>query len=450
MIDYYRNFEFLKTTVKPTQRNLLAARSIILRTTLDYEDYVGINCQYSEEFTGAELVHAALLNLGQPYDNRYRCLLRGFKKDELRWINARDYLVEQSVESRMMIIVMRPDADHPKIPKYTHGDDDMYQPMSDDFVKRVMNPFGRRRTRIDCSAFRVTRKMYEKGERIAIESYWVAYKGTFQKTGEMVAIKELRQFVDSPDEYNKMFNCEVQILARIRHPALLSLHGYCPASKDGSQDALIVTPFMRNGSLGYQVEREAKGLPGEEWNDVGKHISFLGIANGMAFLHALKLVHCDLKPENVFLDDKWRPVIGNLGMSRKVMGTAPMTLSFGTPLYLAPEADEAIESSEAIDVYAFGMLMYVVLTATPVPGKFKTVRDLRRQIANGWRPEIPCYVAEQYQQLIKECWDHDPLKRPKFREIYDRLTRVHIFDDDAIGLKRVKEYQRSLPDVARF
>ena len=172
----------------------LSARSIILRTTLDYEDDIGINCQYSEVFTGVELVHAALVNLGRPYDNRYRCLLRGFKKEECRWINATEYLVGQNVESRMMIVVMPPpDGDHPEIPQYTHGDDDLYQPMSDDFVKQVMNPFvGRDKfTRVDCTAFSTNLKAYQKQERIGKGTFGVVYKGIFEKTGEIVAIKTM-------------------------------------------------------------------------------------------------------------------------------------------------------------------------------------------------------------------------------------------------------------------
>ena len=431
----------------------LSARSIILRTTLDYEDDIGINCQYSEVFTGVELVHAALVNLGRPYDNRYRCLLRGFKKEECRWINATEYLVGQNVESRMMIVVMPPpDGDHPEIPQYTHGDDDLYQPMSDDFVKQVMNPFvGRDKfTRVDCTAFSTNLKAYQKQERIGKGTFGVVYKGIFEKTGEIVAIKTmLRRDEISWDEYNKMFNCEVQILARTRHPALLSLHGYCPASKNGSQNALIVTPFMRNGSLRDQVDSESRGLCRDEWDAVCKHISLLGIANGMAFLHALTLMHRDLKPENVFLDDNWHPVIGDFGISRKVMNPATMTEGKGTPLYMAPETHEAIESIEAVDVYAFGMLMYVVLTAT-IPDDFTDPRVLGFQVYRGWRPKIPECVNAQYRQLIKECWDQVPSRRPKFREIYNRLTNIHLFDDDEIAVERITDYQESLPDVASF
>jgi serine/threonine protein kinase len=137
------------------------------------------------------------------------------------------------------------------------------------------------------------------------------------------------------------------------------------------------------------------------------------------------------------LDEDLLPRITDFGLS-KVFGYGDQalahnkeqaqTMNVGTGCYMAPELFDVIGDGSyttAIDVYAYGMLLYELVTLTvpwapikncPSLNKFTLIGYLRR----GDRPTLPDSVIPAYRELIEHCWSQNPRDRPSFRQIIDQ------------------------------
>jgi serine/threonine protein kinase len=277
-------------------------------------------------------------------------------------------------------------------------------------------------------AYLGTRRAYEdsKGAHPAIE---VAVKRPH------VPLSELSK--------RQAFMGEVEMLARIRHPACLSLIAF---SIPGDGNYSIVTEKMET-DLQEVVEACLKGQARDGWDDTAKSIVFLGVAAGLAYLHSKNIVHRDVKPANILLDSDFYPRIADFGFAKLIPPEEQiqMTKGKGTALFMSPEMLTGAENYGLnVDVYAFGMMLYVVLTNSY---PFPKLNDFQRQekIVNGQRPDIPGYVGKFYKDLITECWSQVPAERPTFAQILTKADsfpigscQMHVFSEyktDVLNLK---------------
>jgi serine/threonine protein kinase len=176
---------------------------------------------------------------------------------------------------------------------------------------------------------------------------------------------------------------EMSTQLSIFHPAILSLQGIM----EEDFHPILLTRFCENGSVG-DLLRESIPL-----SITARWIIIVGTAEGMRILHERLIVHRDLKPDNVLLDDRRWPLVCDFGHSRQLDGPCAefSSTDVGTIGYQSPELIEGKSLSRPVDVFAFGMLMYSVLT-----GKFPS-RELGDGIAylvqtaifEGKRPKIP-------------------------------------------------------------
>jgi serine/threonine protein kinase len=204
---------------------------------------------------------------------------------------------------------------------------------------------------------------------------------------------------------------KITVMARIHHPACLSLIAFdTPATGRYS----IVTERMAT-DLGSLFREAAQGKAPPGWNATKKSIVALGIASGMAYLHSTCILHRDLKPSSVLLDSSFYPRIGGFGLSKIIPPhkLVRMTMSLGTPLFMAPEVhgrddDYAIP----VGVFSYGMLLWRLVTESD-PSDELSILGLRG-MTDGRRPEIPGFVPEGFRKLITACWSQRPSERPTF------------------------------------
>lgn len=271
-------------------------------------------------------------------------------------------------------------------------------------------------------------RQYEKGKYLGKGGFGKVYEAREKSTGKLFAAKiSLTATSESSDELIHNLLREVNINASIRHASILHFIGFNPKDFENQDFPVIITELAANGSLEDVIDLEGRGLSIEGWNETKKLIMIFGIASGMSFLHSHDIIHRDLKLENILVDERLFPKISDFGLSKikkKNDCSTNQTNSIaglkGTPTYLAPEIIENLEYSKAGDIYAFGIVVYEIMT-TERAFSGHTIVQLFNAVVRGERPTIDKSVPESYRQLIERCWAQDPNKRPSFDQIVDLL-----------------------------
>ncbi|KAI9202917.1 kinase-like domain-containing protein, partial [Polychytrium aggregatum] len=241
--------------------------------------------------------------------------------------------------------------------------------------------------------------------------------------GTQVAIKQL---LGAPNDRElASYHHEIGVWQNLSHPHVLPLLGACDRGDAGEKiTPFMVSPFMPNGTLRDYVANSNISLE--------EKLSLLyQVASALAYLHARRIIHGDLKAANVLLDRSFQAVVTDFGLSRTKHTSASMNPnrtngpSGGTEGYMAPEMlDDENPSGTTMktDVYAFAITMYEVLNnADPVwvsaDGQALRSRVIERMVCNGRRPARFDGIPDQIWSLIEACWHQDPAMRPTFSSI---------------------------------
>ncbi len=146
---------------------------------------------------------------------------------------------------------------------------------------------------------------------------------------------------------------EGRLLARVRHPNVVTIHG---AERISGRIGLWME-FVKGRTL-EQVLREGKRFSAKEVTRIG-----LELCRAVSAVHAAGLLHRDIKAQNVMVADDGRLVLMDFGTGRELDGTSESNVA-GTPLYLAPEVLSGGAATERSDVYSIGVLMHHLLTGS--------------------------------------------------------------------------------------
>jgi serine/threonine protein kinase len=200
---------------------------------------------------------------------------------------------------------------------------------------------------------------YRLGDKLGSGGSGVVHIATDEQTGDEVAVK----MVEAPSVQRPLrFLAEARDMARIRHPRVVRVFD---AGKTGHW-YWTVMELMRGGSLRERVASDGPMAPDRAL------LQTFRILQGVSVVHNASLVHRDIKPHNVLLDEHDRPKITDFGLARHAPGDVPWKTrtgeSLGSPSYRAPEqTDNPGAAGREADVYGTGAVLYWMLTAERPP-----------------------------------------------------------------------------------
>jgi serine/threonine protein kinase len=191
------------------------------------------------------------------------------------------------------------------------------------------------------------------------------------------------------------FSAEVHTLARCRGaPNIAEIIGFTTESP-----FMVVLKYYAGGTL----EQRLVGLTATQKAEIA-----LKVALALRTLHWQGLVHRDFRAANIFVDSCGEPMLADFGSTRHVKDLPKEPAELAT-LWEAPEALQGCELGQAIDVYAFGMLLWVMYNEDgPFAGETPTADD----IVGGRRPAWKSGTPPALVDLANRCWDADKFGRP--------------------------------------
>ena len=230
---------------------------------------------------------------------------------------------------------------------------------------------------------------YRLIEPIGEGAFGIVYRATQPVIGREVAIKAVQPELANHPDFVRRFEREAQIVARLEHPHIVPLYDYWREP----DAAYLVMRFLRGGSL----EELLKNGP----LDPERTASILDqVAAGLSAAHRQGVVHRDVKPGNVLLDEEGNAYLTDFGVALDADSPEKSsgTMMRGTPGYLSPEQVRLDPASPQTDVYALGIVVYEMLTGIhPFPeSSLRELLDRHLHDAipsvRGVRPELPAAV----------------------------------------------------------
>ena len=177
---------------------------------------------------------------------------------------------------------------------------------------------------------------------------------------------------------------------------------------------MMVMFYAPNGSLRQNLNNNFNELI---WKN--KLYSLWVIAYGLADIHDKKLIHCDFHCGNILSYSINESRITDLGLCKPANEKSEKSEKciYGVLPYVAPEVLRGKGYSQASDIYGFGIIAYEVCTGYPPYHDIDHDDSLAIRICNGQRPNSNYKIPQLILDIIKQCWDADPLKRPKAEEL---------------------------------
>uniref|UniRef100_A0A2N9FYJ7 non-specific serine/threonine protein kinase n=1 Tax=Fagus sylvatica TaxID=28930 RepID=A0A2N9FYJ7_FAGSY len=264
------------------------------------------------------------------------------------------------------------------------------------------------------------------------------YKGVLLDK-RVAAIKRLNE----ADQGEAEFLAEVNTIGMLNHMYLIEMWGYCVEGKH----KLLVYEYMEHGSLAENLSSNAL-----DWKK--RFQIAVGTAKGLAYLHEECLewiLHCDIKPQNILLDDDYQPRVADFGLSKLLSRSKIDHLSFsrmrGTRGYMAPEWVYNLPITSKVDVYSYGIVLLEIITGMGPNGmhtfdsgetrEHKRLITLVREYINtgiatskSWIEDIiDPMMASKYDKakmelLVKvalQCVAEDKNERPTMNQVVEML-----------------------------
>ncbi|XP_043190689.1 MAP/microtubule affinity-regulating kinase 3-like isoform X13 [Amphibalanus amphitrite] len=237
-------------------------------------------------------------------------------------------------------------------------------------------------------------------------------KGNFAKvklakhlpTGEEVAIKIIDKTQMNPGSLQKLFR-EVRIMKMLDHPNIVKLYQVIETKKT----LYLVMEYASGGEVfdylvfhGRMKEKEAR-------------LKFRQIVSAVQYCHSKRIIHRDLKAENLLLDSQMNIKIADFGFSNEFTVGSKLDTFCGSPPYAAPELFQGKKyDGPEVDVWSLGVILYTLVSGS-LPFDGSNLKDLRERVLRG-KYRIPFYMSTDCENLLRKFLVLNPTKRASLEQ----------------------------------
>ncbi|XP_036598996.1 serine/threonine-protein kinase SIK2 isoform X1 [Trichosurus vulpecula] len=236
-------------------------------------------------------------------------------------------------------------------------------------------------------------------------NFAVVKLGRHRITKTEVAIKIIDKSQLDAVNLEKIYR-EVQIMKMLDHPHIIKLYQVM----ETKSMLYLVTEYAKNGEIFDYLANHGR------LNESEARRKFWQILSAVDYCHSRKIVHRDLKAENLLLDNNMNIKIADFGFGNFFKSGEPLATWCGSPPYAAPEVFEGQQyEGPQLDIWSMGVVLYVLVCgALPFDGP--TLPILRQRVLEG-RFRIPYFMSEECEHLIRRMLVLDPSKRLTIAQI---------------------------------
>ncbi|KAF8691989.1 hypothetical protein HU200_039934 [Digitaria exilis] len=234
-------------------------------------------------------------------------------------------------------------------------------------------------------------------------------------------------------EFNEQkFKNTIKNMRLCQHENIVQFLGYCYYSEVEAleyrkklvmaekQERLLCFQYLSNGSLDLYVSGASSGL---EWRE--RYQIIMGLCKGLHYIHGNNIIHMDLKPRHILLDDNMVPKISGFHLSKGFAEDQSQTLRqssvMGTVGYIAPELKDRTAVSFKSDIYSLGVTITEILTGE------KETCDTEK-VVESWRTRLGTSCTDELLEQVRVCAeisivcrDPNPEKRPDMKRVIEML-----------------------------
>ncbi len=260
---------------------------------------------------------------------------------------------------------------------------------------------------------------YQLQERIGVGGMSVVYRALDTQTDSVVGIKTLKEEYCSDVEFVRRFLNEIKATAGLQHPNIVKI--YDQGEEDGMP--FIVMEFIE----GITLKDYIVALQTVKWRDALNITA--QVLSAVACAHEHKVIHRDIKPQNIMITDAGQIKLTDFGIARVVSSSTKQAKpdSAGSVHYLSPEQARGGFVDERSDIYSIGIMLYEMVTGV-VPFDGESHVSIALKHIDGHivpphtvDPDIPRGVSD----LIMMATNKNPLQRfQSAEEMYDRMKKV--------------------------
>jgi eukaryotic-like serine/threonine-protein kinase len=235
--------------------------------------------------------------------------------------------------------------------------------------------------------------------------------------GRTVAVKILREEYTGKPDFQERFLKEAQAIAKLSHPNLVTVYDF------GIQNGqyFMIMEYVEGEDLKSVLRRTpgpsleaGRPQPVDTWLDIT-----IQVCEGLGLAHRAGLVHCDIKPQNILLNDEGIAKIADFGIARALGHSAggetgsEEEVVWGSPQYISPEQAAGEALTPASDIYSTGVMLFEMLTGRlPFPGKDPRTLSLQHRLEPAPSPRLlNPGLPPELDEIVLRALAKDPSQR---------------------------------------